>query len=220
MPPVPTTMQTTTSSMLKLVIVMVVWVSHPATAALLDEPIQPIPPTLKQDPARAEIGRLLFRDTRLSGNGSVSCVSCHDLGKGGVDGRAHSMGLNGGLTDVNTPTVFNAAPNFKQFWNGRADSLESQIDHVMQSPVEMGSKWEEVVQKVSQDAKYKSAFAVAYKDCVTKVNIRNAIATFERTLNALAAKQMGGTLTAHSDGPGQGAIFTLELPFESESARN
>jgi cytochrome c peroxidase len=171
------------SCLLTLVTVtLVVWAPHTAAAALLDEPIQPIPPTLKQDPARADIGRLLFRDTRLSGNGRVSCASCHDLGKGGVDGRAHSIGLNRGLTDVNAPTVLNAALNFKQFWNGRADSLEAQIDHVMQSPVEMGSKWEDVVQKVSQDAGYKRAFAAAYKDGVTKANIQNAIATFERTL--------------------------------------
>jgi cytochrome c peroxidase len=159
------------------------WTSLAATAApLLDEPIQPVPLTLKQDPARADIGRQLFRDTRLSGNGRISCASCHDLSKGGGDGRDRSVGLHGGLTSVNAPTVLNAALNFKQFWNGRAESLEAQADHVMQNPVEMGSKWEEVVQKVSQDPKYKAAFAASYKDGVTKANIQNAIATFERTL--------------------------------------
>ena len=159
------------------------WVACGAAAApLLDEPIQPVPLTLKQDPARAEIGRQLFRDTRLSGNGRVSCASCHDISKGGGDGRDRSVGLNGGLTSVNAPTVLNAALNFKQFWNGRAESLESQADHVMQNPVEMGSQWAEVVQKVSQDPKYKAAFAASYKDGVTKANIQNAIATFERTL--------------------------------------
>ena len=160
-----------------------VWTSPAAIAApLLDEPIQPVPLTLKQDPARAEIGRLLFRDTRLSGNGRISCASCHDISKGGGDGRDRSVGLHGGLTSVNAPTVLNAALNFKQFWNGRAESLEAQADHVMQNPVEMGSQWAEVVQKVSQDPKYKAAFAASYKDGVTKANIQNAIATFERTL--------------------------------------
>ncbi|WP_254425692.1 cytochrome-c peroxidase [Polaromonas sp. A23] len=157
--------------------------SHAAMAApLLDEPIQPVPLTLKQDPARAEIGRRLFSDTRLSGNGRVSCASCHNLTSGGGDGRDRSVGLHGGLTGVNAPTVFNAALNFKQFWNGRADSLEGQVDHVMQNPIEMGSTWEDVVKKVSQDAKYKSEFSAAYKDGVTKANIQNALATFERTL--------------------------------------
>jgi len=137
--------------MLKLVFVMVVWASHPAIAALPDEPIQPIPPTLKQDPARADIGRLLFRVTRLSGNGRVSCASCHDPGEGGGDGRAQSMGLHGGLTGVNAPMVLNAALNCKQFRDGRADALEEPIDHVMQRPVEMGSKWEGVVQSCRTD---------------------------------------------------------------------
>ena len=153
-----------------------------ALAAPLDEPIQPVPLTLKQDPARVEIGRLLFQDARLSANGRVSCASCHDPRKGGSDGRARSSGFNGAVTDVNAPTVFNAALNFRQFWNGRADSLEAQVDLVVQNPVEMGSAWVDVVQKVQQDAKYKTAFGAAYKDGVTKANIQNAIATFERTL--------------------------------------
>ena len=172
-----------------------------ALAAPLDEPIQPVPLTLKQDPARVEIGRLLFQDARLSANGRVSCASCHDPSKGGGDGRARSSGFNGALTDVNAPTVFNAALNFRQFWNGRADSLEAQIDLVVQNPVEMGSAWVDVVQRVQQDAKYKTAFGAAYKDGVTKANIQNAIATFERTLitpNARFDKFLRGDVNAIS----------------------
>ena len=170
------------SAPLKLAIGFMLGGACPAFAAPLDEPIKPIPISLNQDPARAEIGRQLFGDARLSANNRVSCVSCHDLGKGGVDGLAHSVGFDGKLTGVNTPTVFNAALNFKQFWNGRADSLEAQIDLVIENPVEMGSKWPDVVAKIAQDTKYQRAFAAAYRDGVTKANIRNAIATFERTL--------------------------------------
>ncbi|MGS0740391.1 cytochrome-c peroxidase [Glaciimonas sp. GG7] len=157
-------------------------VSPVTFSAPLDEPIKPVPLSLHQDPVRAELGRQLFSDKRISANNSVSCMSCHDLGKGGNDGRAHSIGYTGKETDVNAPTVFNAALNFKQFWNGRADSLESQIDFVTQSPIEMGSTWPDVVRKIGEDAKYQHAFAAAYKDGVTKANIQNAIATFERTL--------------------------------------
>ena len=172
-----------------------------ALAAPLDEPIQPVPLTLKQDPARAEIGRLLFQDARLSANGRVSCASCHDPRKGGGDGRDRSSGFKGELTGVNAPTVLNAALNFRQFWNGRADTLEAQIDLVVQNPVEMGSAWVDVVQKVQQDAKYKTAFGAAYKDGVTKANIQNAIATFERTLitpNARFDKFLRGDVNAIS----------------------
>lgn len=153
-----------------------------AGAGMLDEPIQPIPLATPQDPVRIELGRLLFNDPRLSGNGTVSCASCHDLAKGGADGRARSQGLNGKATNVNTPTVFNAALNFKQFWDGRADSLEMQIDQVIRNPDEMGSTWADVVRKVIQDARYKQGFASAYGEGVTKANIQNAIATYERTL--------------------------------------
>ncbi|MES2260432.1 MAG: cytochrome c peroxidase [Pseudomonadota bacterium] len=155
--------------------------AYPACALPADEPIKPVPLTLHQDPVRAELGRRLFNDARLSANQRVSCASCHDLAHGGADGRARSLGF-GGQTGLNAPTVFNAALNFKQFWDGRADTLEAQIDLVVSNPVEMGSSWPDVVAKVAQDAQYRRAFAAAYRDGVTKANIQNAIATFERTL--------------------------------------
>jgi cytochrome c peroxidase len=154
----------------------------PLSASPRNEPIKPIPSTRTADPARAELGSRLFHDVRLSANNSVACVSCHDLTRGGADSRAHSLGIGGKPTAVNTPTVFNAALNFRQFWNGRADSLEAQIDAVIENPDEMGSKWPDVVAKVAQDANYQAAFSQAYPDGVTQANIRNAIATFERTL--------------------------------------
>jgi cytochrome c peroxidase len=99
-----------------------------------------------------------------------------------VDGKPHSPGFKGAMTGVNTPTVLNSALNFRQFWDGRADSLEGQIDSVIQNPVEMGSKWEEVVAWISKDGNYSDAFGKTYKDGVTKANIIDAIASFERTL--------------------------------------
>jgi cytochrome c peroxidase len=170
-----------------------------ATAATLGEPIQPVPLSTNEVPARVELGRRLFQDVRLSGNGQVSCATCHDLNKGGVDGRARSSGLRGELADVNTPTVLNAALNFRQFWNGRVDTLEAQVEQVVRSPVEMGSTWEGAVQRVSQDASYRSAFATAYPDGVSAANIQNAIASFERTLitpNARFDRFLRGELNA------------------------
>lgn len=176
--------------------------AHAAPAMPLDEPIKPLPQTLKQDPARAALGRRLFHDPRLSANGSVSCASCHDLSHGGVDGRDYSVGFSGQRTAVNAPTVFNAALNFRQFWNGRAASLEAQIDMVIRNPVEMGSQWPAVVAKVAQDARYREDFARAYPDGVTQANIQNAIATFERTLitpNSRFDKYLRGEPNALSD---------------------
>lgn len=176
--------------------------ASPSFAAPLDEPIKPLPASLQQDPARAEIGRRLFNDPRLSANGGVACASCHDLSHGGADRRDYSVGFSGQRTGVNAPTVLNAALNFRQFWNGRADSLEAQVDQVIRNPVEMGSKWVDVVAKVAQDAQYQEAFGRAYKDGVTQANIQNAIATFERTLitpNSRFDKYLRGERNAISD---------------------
>ncbi len=156
--------------------------SYSCAAAPLVEPIKPLPLSLHQDAARAEIGRQLFQDGRLSASGKESCSSCHDLARGGADSRVYSIGFSGSPTAVNAPTVFNAALNFKQFWNGRADSLEAQIEAVVQNPVEMGSAWNDVVAKMSQDSSYRRMFSGSYKDGVTKLNIQNALATYERTL--------------------------------------
>jgi cytochrome c peroxidase len=171
-------------------------------AGPLLEPIIPVPFIMNQDPARVEIGRQLFQDVRLSGNNSLSCLSCHNLAKGGADSRAYSIGFNGKPTAVNAPTVLNAALNFKQFWNGRADSLEEQIDAVVQNPIEMGSKWDDVVAKVSHDPNYQRAFGSAYKTGVTKESIQNALATYERTLitpNSRFDKYLRGDRNAISD---------------------
>ncbi|MFL1525312.1 cytochrome-c peroxidase [Pseudomonas sp. O230] len=151
-------------------------------AAPLDEPLKPLPPVPQQNPMRVELGRQLFNEPRLSVNNSLSCASCHHLDKGGADTRAFSIGFNGVPVTINTPSVLNASLNFRQFWNGRADTLESQVHEVVQSPSEMGSNWEHVVQVLSADTDYRSAFGNAYPDGVTMNNVQNALATYERTL--------------------------------------
>ncbi len=95
---------------------------------ILAEPIQPIPLTVQLDRAKVGLGRRLFHETRLSRNDSVSCASCHSLDLGGTDQREVSVGIDGALGDMNAPTVFNSGFNFKQFWDGRASSLEEQVD--------------------------------------------------------------------------------------------
>jgi len=153
-----------------------------APAAPAGEPITPVPLTLHQDPAKAALGRRLFNDVRLSGNSSVSCASCHNVARGGGDQRAKSLGFLGKPGAVNAPTVLNAALNFKQFWDGRADTLEAQLDMVIHNPVEMGSSWEAVLAKLAGDAAYRDGFAAAYRDGLTIANLRHAIVSYERTL--------------------------------------
>lgn len=87
------------------------------------------------------LGKVLFNDERLSADGSIACSSCHDLTAGGDDGRPRSIGIGGRVGPYNTPTVLNASLNVAQFWDGRAPTLEQQIDQTVRNPLEMGADW-------------------------------------------------------------------------------
>ncbi|ROL70809.1 cytochrome B6 [Pseudomonas vranovensis] len=153
-----------------------------ALALPLEGPLSPLPAPPELAPQRVELGRKLFNDPRLSRNNSLSCANCHRLEQGGADHQALSPGIDGQLLAVNTPTVFNASLNFRQFWDGRAQTLEEQAHQVVQSPSEMGSDWQLVVQRIADDPDYRAGFAQAYGQGVDKHTIENALATFQRTL--------------------------------------
>jgi cytochrome c peroxidase len=167
---------------LGLAVALGVGAALPAAAAPLDEPLKPLPPVPLLDVATVELGRQLFNEKRLSVNDSLSCASCHQLATGGGDDKPFSLGFDGKPVKLNTPTVFNASLNFKQFWDGRVDTLEAQIEQVVISPVEMGSDWKTVVDNLTAMPQYQAAFSQVYPDGVTAANVQNALATYERTL--------------------------------------
>jgi cytochrome c peroxidase len=149
---------------------------------LIDEPIQPIPPQVELDQSKVVLGRRLFHDPRLSADNTVSCASCHDLRAGGTDHRVTSVGLRGAIGKINAPTVFNSGFSFRQFWDGRAATLEEQIDGPIHDPAEMGSDWPTILDKLHADRGYKTEFASLYPQGISSDAIKDAIATFERSL--------------------------------------
>ncbi|MGE5469333.1 MAG: cytochrome-c peroxidase [Bacteroidota bacterium] len=155
-----------------------------APAATLDtiQPIQPLPPLPALSPLRVALGERLFRDKRFSADHTLACVSCHDFAHGGADGRRVSIGIGGAPGGINAPTVFNSGLNFVQFWDGRAASLEEQAAGPIHNPAELGSSWEQVLGRLSQDAGLVAEFRRAYRDGLTAANVADAIATFERSL--------------------------------------
>lgn len=146
------------------------------------EPVQPLPLALDLDPARVALGEKLYHDPRLSGDNSISCATCHDLGKGGTDQLPLSAGIGGGQGALNSPTTFNSGFNFVQFWDGRARTLAQQAAGPVHNPVEMGSSWPEVIGKLNGDPGYLRDFAAVYPDGITADNIVDAIAVFEMSL--------------------------------------
>ena len=149
----------------------------------LHEPIQPITLQLELNESKVKLGNKLFHEPRLSGDNKVSCASCHNLNIGGTDRLVRSIGIQKQLSFVNSPTVFNSGFNFKQFWDGRAETLEAQIGEVILSERVMGGgSWLKVINKFKQFSEYDSWFRELYPDGITSDNIKDAIATFERSL--------------------------------------
>ena len=154
----------------------------PPVSVAGDEPIEPLPYPEDLDPKVVSLGDKLFNEVKLSGNNKVSCASCHLIQKGGADGRQHSLGIENNIGTMNAPTVLNASLHFRQFWDGRADTLESQIDGPINNELEMGSTWPEVVKKLETDAYYRSTFKQLYPAGISSDSVKNAIATYERSL--------------------------------------
>jgi cytochrome c peroxidase len=148
---------------------------------LNDEPIKPLA-KVSLDARKVTLGRAMFHDKRLSKDNSLSCASCHEISKGGMDGRQFAVGIKGQVGPINTPTVLNSGLNFRQFWNGRAATLEEQAAGPVHNPGEMGSNWQEVLGKLNQDAALLNQFKAIYPDGLQPKNIQDAIATFEHSL--------------------------------------
>jgi len=146
------------------------------------EPIHPVVHAVVREPAKVTLGERLFKEPRLSRNDTIACLSCHDLGAGGVDHRKLPVGVDGQIGAINTPTVFNSSLNFVQFWDGRATSLEQQAAGPITNPKEMDSNWDQLLAKLKADAGYRAEFARLYPDGITAANVTDAIAAFERTL--------------------------------------
>ncbi|ELS00892.1 cytochrome c peroxidase [Xenococcus sp. PCC 7305] len=171
--------------------------------ALRSEPIVPIPLELELDQKRVALGDRLFHDPALSSNDTISCATCHRIDQGGTDGLAFSQGMLGANTGLNSPTVFNSGFHFRFNWDGRAETLEDQIDGPITAEKEMGGmSWPDVVNKLSQAPEYLSSFNEIYPEGITEANIKDAIAIFQHSLytpNAPFDQYLRGNDDAISD---------------------
>jgi len=135
---------------------------------------------------KTSLGRMLYYDARLSRSQTISCNTCHKLTQYGVDNEPTSDGFKGQKGDRNSPTVYNAAAHFVQFWDGRAPDVEEQAKGPVLNPAEMAMRSEKsAVAVIKSIPEYVAAFRKAFpdqKDPVTYNNMGNAIGAFERKL--------------------------------------
>ncbi len=137
---------------------------------------------------KVQLGRYLFHDTQLSGNGTQACASCHQQDKAFTDGRAMALGSTGSLGRHNSMSLTNVAYNSTQTWaNPTVIDLEAQAVVPMfgTAPVELGITEDVLVARVRAEPIYQDLYAVAFpddSDPFTVANTARAIASFERTI--------------------------------------
>ena len=163
------------------------------TLPLLDEKRQffPLPPraSLGLDTRRVALGRKLFDDPILSGDQTVSCVSCHLRDKGLSNGTQVATTPTRAAGKVNVPTLYNVVYNYYLNWNGQFQSLEDQLDALIEKPGAMGASWKVLVPRLKAHPEYDLAFRDAYPgEGVTAKTLPNALIEYMKSLTTPNSK--------------------------------
>lgn len=132
---------------------------------------------------KAELGKVLFFDPRLSKSGQISCANCHDPELNWGDARRVSYGEGRLQGNRNAPSLMNIAYAKVFFWDGRAATLEDQASFPIKDAKEMNFHIDLATKRLNKIKGYKPYFKKAFsKEKLTQDDILKAIATFERTL--------------------------------------
>jgi cytochrome c peroxidase len=139
------------------------------------------------NPAKVELGKMLFFEPRLSAHRDVSCNSCHDIGTNGSSPRERSVASenSGTSVDRDVPTVYNAALNHRQFWDGRAPDLNDQARQTLATAGEMGQHPALMIEELRSIPEYVDRFSAAFpeeNDPITLDHVTRALECFEATL--------------------------------------
>jgi cytochrome c peroxidase len=197
----------------------------------------PLHYTFDQNPVSKEgfeLGRMLFYDTRLSKDGTVSCGSCHRQLFAFAD-HTHDLshGVDGKLGKRNTPALFNLAWQREFFWDGGANHLEISPLNALTDPAEMGETLENVIAKLNALPEYREQFkAVFGKEAIDSQPFFRALAQFTGSLVSASSRydqyKRGENQVAFTEQEREGLqLFTLHCApchatdlFTDQSYRN
>jgi len=143
-------------------------------------------------PQQIDLGRLLFFDPILSKDKTISCASCHNPYKGFADGMPVTIGVGGAVQTRSAPTIWNVAYLNSFFWDGRATTLEEQVQGPLYSSIEMGNTRENLVASMNKIGKYKKLFQEAFpqskNNSIELDELYTAITAFESSLVSLNSR--------------------------------
>ncbi len=135
--------------------------------------------------AKIKFGEALFAETAFSGNNKVSCISCHHPENAFAENIVKHAAIKGiGSIDRNTPSLINAALQPQQFYDQRAETLESQVADVMHNPKEMNGNLNAALKNIIASAKYETMFSHAFpeKESIDSASVIEALAAYIRSL--------------------------------------
>ena len=148
-----------------------------ACYAINNEPILPLFKKDNINSKKFELGQLLFKDKRLSGNQEKSCYSCHNIALGGGDGLKKPANLA-----FNSPTILNVSKNYYIGWKGKYTQLKPQLEMILENFKIMGTDWAFVIPSFKSDILYSKLFDTLYDDGISKENIIDAVLYYESNL--------------------------------------
>lgn len=147
--------------------------------------VAPSPGNTVVDSAKAELGKMLFFDPRLSGNGNMSCATCHDPKNGWSDALKTALGHKGEALARATPSIINVGFNDVLMWDGRAKTLEDQALGPILNPKEMHNTKQNLLKTLNAIPGYVKAFKKAYWGLdISTTRIARSIAMFQRQIVA------------------------------------
>jgi cytochrome c peroxidase len=143
-------------------------------------------------PQQIDLGRYLFFDPALSGDGSLSCGSCHQPDQGFSDGLPRSIGSGGKELTRAAPSLYNVAFLKRFFWDARATSLEAQATGPLFSHEEMANTPEQLLATLNGNAQYRRLFAEAFADSadasIKLAQVYLALSAFQTSLISLNSR--------------------------------
>jgi cytochrome c peroxidase len=145
---------------------------------------RPTPEDNPLTPAKIVLGRRLFHDRRLSRDGKLACVSCHDPARAFTDGRVVAVGIDGLEGRRNAPTLVNRAYGKSFFWDGRAATLEEQVLQPLLDPREMAATPDGIVSALRRDSSYRRQFIAVFEREPQWDDVARALSTYVRTIRS------------------------------------
>ena len=170
--------------MLAIAAALFAWLAVSAATPLGLDLILPAPDDNQFTPAKVDLGRRLFTDKRLSGDGTVACASCHDPSRAFSDGRAVAVGVSGRRGVRNAPALINRGYGSAFFWDGRATTLEAQVLQPLLDTREMAATRDSVVETLRSDRQYRPQFRAAFDRDPEWDDVGRALASYVRTIRS------------------------------------